>query len=159
MDANNEYVHMTGHHALEEILGRNVVEWTAPYDLERNANEVKKCLEKGKVRQLEIDYVRPDGGVTPIEINATCVDTQQGKRILTLHRDISERRQAQAALERERETLKHLLQSSDHERQLIAYEIHDGLAQYLAGSIMQFEAYNHLKETKPKMRRKPLMPG
>ena len=42
------------------------------------------------------------------------------------------------------------MQSSDHERQLIAYEIHDGLAQYLAGSIMQFEVYNHLKETKPK---------
>ena len=33
---------------------------------------------------------------------------------------------------------------------LIAYEIHDGLAQYLDGSMMQFEVYNHLKETKPK---------
>ena len=57
---------------------------------------------------------------------------------------------AQAALAREQQTLKHLLQSSDHERQLIAYEIHDGLAQYLAGAIMQFEVYNHLKEKKPK---------
>ena len=60
------------------------------------------------------------------------------------------RKLAQAALERERRTLKHLLQSSDHERQLIAYEIHDGLAQYLAGSMMQFDVYNHLKEMKPK---------
>jgi PAS domain S-box-containing protein len=149
-DANDEYVRLSGHRALKEILGRSVVEWTAPYDLERNAKEVEKCLAEGTVRQLEIDYVRPDGGVTPVEINATCVDTRQGKRILSLHRDISERRQAQAALEREHRTLKHLLQSSDHERQLIAHEIHDGLAQYLAGSMMQFDVYNHLRNTKPR---------
>jgi signal transduction histidine kinase len=77
--------------------------------------------------------------------------TYGGRRcVLGLFRDITEQKQAQAALEREQQTLKHLLESSDHERQLIAYEIHDGLAQYLAGSIMQFDVYNHLKETKPK---------
>jgi PAS domain S-box-containing protein len=150
VDANDEYVRLSGHHALKEILGRSVVEWTASYDLARNAKEIAKCLEKGTVRQLEVDYVRPDGEITPIEINAGCVDTKQGRRILALHRDISERRQVQAALEREHRTRKHLLQSSDHERQLIAYEIHDGLAQYLAGSTMQFDVYSHLKETKPK---------
>jgi PAS domain S-box-containing protein len=59
------------------------------------------------------------------------------------------RKRAEEALERERLTLKHLLQSSDHERQMIAYEIHDGLAQELAGSIMQFQAFDHAKDTKP----------
>ena len=52
--------------------------------------------------------------------------------------------------QRQHQTLKHLLHSSDHERQLIAYEIHDGLAQQLAGALMQFQAFEHLKETKPK---------
>ena len=50
------------------------------------------------------------------------------------------------ALKREHRTLKHLLQSSDHERQTIAYEIHDGLAQQLAGAIMQFQTYAHQKD-------------
>ena len=50
-------------------------------------------------------------------------------------------------LRREHRTIKHLLQSSDHERQTIAYEIHDGLAQQLAGAIMQFQTYAHQKET------------
>jgi PAS domain S-box-containing protein len=159
MDANAEYVRLSGHHALEEILEQSVVEWTASYDRERNAKEVEKCLEKEDVRQLEIDYVRPDGGATPVEINAGCVDTQQGRRILSLSRDISERRQMQAVLERERQTLKHLLQSSDHERQLIAYEIHDGLAQYLAGALMQLEVYSNLKETKPREARKAYEAG
>jgi signal transduction histidine kinase len=42
------------------------------------------------------------------------------------------------------------LHSSDHERQLIAYEIHDGLAQQLAAAIMQLQAFEHLKDQKPK---------
>jgi signal transduction histidine kinase len=63
-------------------------------------------------------------------------------------RDITERKRAETTLRKEHRTLQHLLQSSDHERQLIAYEIHDELAQQLAGAIMQFQTYDHLKETK-----------
>jgi signal transduction histidine kinase len=63
---------------------------------------------------------------------------------------VREHQQAQEALKTEIRNLKHLLQSSDHERQLIAYEIHDGLAQQLAGVIMQFQTYEHLKDTQPK---------
>ncbi len=66
-----------------------------------------------------------------------------------IFRDVTQRRRAQAALERERRTLKHMLRASDHERQLIAYDIHDGLAQELAGAIMQFEMYDHCKDTRP----------
>jgi signal transduction histidine kinase len=54
------------------------------------------------------------------------------------------------ALQREQRTLKRMLQASDHERQLIAYDIHDGLAQQLAGAIMQFQVYAHVQERKPK---------
>lgn len=66
-----------------------------------------------------------------------------------LQREIEERKRAEEALRKEHRTLKHLLQSSDHERQLIAYEIHDGLAQQLAGAIMQFQTYTYLKDAKP----------
>ena len=42
-----------------------------------------------------------------------------------------------------------MLQASDHERQIISYEIHDGLAQYLAAAGMQFQAHDSLKENSP----------
>jgi signal transduction histidine kinase len=67
-------------------------------------------------------------------------------RLPTPLRDVSQRRQAGAAVERERPALMHLLQSSDRDRQRIAYVIHDGLAQHLAGAIMQFQAFEHLKD-------------
>jgi signal transduction histidine kinase len=75
------------------------------------------------------------------------------ERVLDHRRLLEERQLAEAALReaealaREHRTLKHLLEQSDHERQIIACEIHDGLAQYLAGAMMLFQAFDHLRET------------
>ena len=149
VDANEEYVRISGHHDLAEIVGHSVVEWTAPYDRPRNAQEVRQCVQAGRIRQLEIDYIGPDGKITPVEINASVITTKEGQRIVSLCRDITERREAQMALERERQSLWRMLQASDHERQTISYEIHDGLAQYLAAAVMQFQAHDTLRENSP----------
>lgn len=150
VDANAEYARLSGHQDLREILGRCVVEWTAPHDRQRNAQEVEKCLRTGSVRHLEVDYVRADGAITPVEINASVICTKEGRRILSLCRDITKRRNVEVALreseKRERRTLKHMLRATDHERQVIAYDIHDGLAQHLAAALMHFELFDHLKD-------------
>lgn len=104
LDANQEYLRLTGRRALPEILGSRVMDWTAPHDLARNADEVRKCLKQGWVRNLEIDYVTPEGVLRPIELNATVLDTSEGPRILTLCKDISERRKVEHSL-REMENL------------------------------------------------------
>ena len=51
-----------------------------------------------------------------------------------LHEEVQQRIETEASLERERQTLQDLLQAGDHERRLIGYEIHDGLAQHLAAA-------------------------
>ena len=91
LDANQEYVRMTGHDRLEEILGRSVSDWTAPHDLERNAAEVRKCMETGSVRNLVIDYIDAQGRTTPIELNATVLRGPVSARIITVCREISQR--------------------------------------------------------------------
>jgi signal transduction histidine kinase len=53
------------------------------------------------------------------------------------------------ALRQQRRKLEHLLRSSDYERKLIGYEIHDGLAQHLLAANMQFQAYARLKDSLP----------
>ncbi|HSD57644.1 MAG TPA: PAS domain S-box protein [Methanotrichaceae archaeon] len=92
VDANSEYVKLSGYNSLEEISGRYIKEWTAPYDLERNLEELRRCAILGSVRDLVIDYVGRDGIVTPVEINATVVATDEGPRIISLCRDITDRR-------------------------------------------------------------------
>lgn len=67
-------------------------------------------------------------------------------RLRDLHHSLEDRVQERTAeLEKEHEILNRLLQTSDHERRVLAYEIHDGLAQELTGAIMQLETAEHLR--------------
>jgi diguanylate cyclase (GGDEF)-like protein/PAS domain S-box-containing protein len=105
LDANHEYVCLTGRTGLADIRGHKVTEWTAPYDIARKATEIDQCLARGFVRNLEVDYVNPAGQIVPIEVNATVVNMQDGQRIIALCRDISARKQAERALRDANEAL------------------------------------------------------
>jgi len=98
VDANDIYVKMTGHATLEQIRGRNVLEWTAAHDRERNDAAVAQCAALGFIRGFEVEYEWPNGVIIPIEINATVTGSGDAARILTLCRDISERVGAARAL-------------------------------------------------------------
>jgi PAS domain S-box-containing protein len=98
LDANAEYVRLSGHQTLREILGRSVVEWTAPQDRQRNAAAVDQCVHVGSVRNLEVTYAGPNGLLTPIQINGTVVQTAKGETITSLCWDITERKRAEHAL-------------------------------------------------------------
>ncbi|HWA55665.1 MAG TPA: PAS domain S-box protein [Gemmatimonadales bacterium] len=95
LDANDEYVRLTGRGSLAAILGRPVMEWTAPWDADRNAVEVRAALDSGGRTNLEVDYLHPDGTIVPVEINAAVIAPD---RILSLCRDITTRRQAELRL-------------------------------------------------------------
>ena len=100
LDANEEYVRLTGRGSLAEITGRPVTDWTAAHDLERNAAEVGKCLTCGSVRNLVIDYVGPRGDSRAVELNATVLQGPGSPRIFTVCRDITERKRAEDRLQR-----------------------------------------------------------
>jgi rsbT co-antagonist protein RsbR len=97
LDANQNYVNLTGYTTLDEIKGRSVTTWFAPYEAEKNAAAVQQCLEQGFIRNLQIDYIKPDGRIILVEINATVINTETGVQVLSLVRDITERKQAEEA--------------------------------------------------------------
>jgi len=103
IDANREYVRLSGHTRLSQILGSRATEWTAPHDRARNAAEIRKCLMLGAVRNLEIDYVDRKGRITPIEVNATVWRGSEGPVVVTLCRDITERKRVEAAVRQNEE--------------------------------------------------------
>lgn len=101
-------------------------------------------------RTEELPLVRKDGSMFYADVTGRPVVYEDRPCMMCFFHDITERKRAHEAIQREHRTLKHLLQSSDHERQLIAYEIHDELAQQLAGAIMQFQTFEHSKDRQPK---------
>lgn len=98
IDANLEYVLLSGRKKVEDVLGHSILEWTAPHDIERNASEVRKCIDQGFIRNLEIDYITPSNQFTPIEMNATVLRSSGTLRILSLCRDITERKRTENEL-------------------------------------------------------------
>ncbi len=105
VDANDAYVRLTGRASIGDLLGRPVTDWTAPYDLERNAREVSNCLKTGSVQGLEVDYLRPDRTIQPVEVNAALFHGERGDVILTLCRDIAERRKLNLTVQQARKKL------------------------------------------------------
>jgi PAS domain S-box-containing protein len=95
INANAEYVRLTGHTTLAEIQGCSVLEWTAPHEREKNRRAVDSCVKNGFIRNFEIDYTTRKGEIMPVEINATVVELDGKKIILGLCRDISQRQKTQ----------------------------------------------------------------
>lgn len=152
LDGNVTYVNpamcrMMGGKEPRDLIGRHVSAFVADQTDVSIMDEYLSVLYREGRWAREGCLLTLQGTVVPVQNSSFLIRDDEGKPIYVagVVTDITERKRAEEALRKEHSALRHLLQSSDHERQLIAYEIHDGLAQQLAGAIMQFDAYQHLK--------------
>jgi len=139
----------------ENDIGESLEDWARllhPDERDRMLKFLGDFLA-GTLPTVTVEYRlrHKDGSYRWIVAHAIAVRDEQGRacRLVGSHGDITDRKRAEDSLERERQSLWKMLQASDHERQIISYEIHDGLAQYLAAAGMQFQAYDYLKENMP----------
>jgi signal transduction histidine kinase len=54
--------------------------------------------------------------------------------------NVTERKNAEAAVQKEQELLRQLLELHERDRKLLAFELHDGFAQQLTGAVLNLEA-------------------
>lgn len=95
----------------------------------------------GPSREVHEDHLtRADGEVLSIEWVTAPIHYAGQPASMAMCRDVTERKKSEAALRQEREVLRQLLNAHERERQLVSYEIHDGLGQYLVGAVMRMEA-------------------
>ena len=98
VEANAGYIQLTGYQTLDDIIGRKPTEWTAPYDLKRNARELEETLEKGGVNALQVDYLHSNGRIITVQILSALVETTSGTQILGLCSNLTAQVQAEKAL-------------------------------------------------------------
>jgi two-component system, cell cycle sensor histidine kinase and response regulator CckA len=98
VQANDPYARMAGASRAEDVIGRSVLDWTAPECLIENDAAVHLCAAQGHISDFETTYLRVDGSRARILINATTEDGLGDRRIVTLCRDITERKRMETAL-------------------------------------------------------------
>ena len=147
--SNSAYCRMLGYD--EEEVRSLSPERVHPPDVLPSVSKHLAIVQQGIVARIQdLLFLRSDGSILYADVVSSPIRYNKRPCWISFFHDVTARKRAEESLQREHRTLKHMLQSSDHERQLIAYEIHDGLAQQLAAAIMQFDTFSHLKDKQPK---------
>ncbi len=131
--------------AREEIVGRSVLGTIVPLE-ESSGRDLRKlvrhiCRHPEKHVNNENENMRRDGSRVWVAWSNRPVRDAEGNvvEVMCVGNDITKRVEAEQQLHRDQRALRGMLQSQERERKLIAYEIHDGLAQLLAGAAMQLD--------------------
>ncbi len=77
------------------------------------------------------------------------IEEGQVRNVMIISTDVSEQRKATQAVQKEQQLLRHLIDLHERDRQLTAYEIHDGFSQYLTGALYNLQGFRELHAKEP----------
>lgn len=130
----------------EELLGTDGSHVIAPQFRAAARECVRRALQSGEVQKIEHEDVLGRHfrcRLVPVG------DDPATRQVVVIATDVSEQYRFQESLLREQQLLRRLLDLQEQERQLIACEIHDGVAQQLTAARFQFEAFQQLQTRNP----------
>ena len=107
VEANQAAAEMHGY-TVDELIGMSIRSLDAPQEADEFADRYAH-LKEGEWIQFEIDHLRKDGTVFPVEVSAGLIELEGKQFIMTFDRDITERKRASE----EREKLMSKLRRSE----------------------------------------------
>jgi PAS domain S-box-containing protein len=133
-----------------EIVGRRV-EILVPRELQRkHVDHRQGYMESPRARPmgvgLELRGLRKDGSEFPVEISLSPVPDDEGRYVISIVRDLTERRALQAFGAG-------AVRAAEEERQRIARELHDDTAQRLAGLMLMLKVAGKTEDPKEREER------
>jgi len=95
-------------------LGKSVLELVAPCDRERIAKNMRRALKQGALRGVEYTLLRTDSSEFPGELSTSVLKDASGNLVghVTIARDITKRKQAEAALKLQQAYFQQLFDNS-----------------------------------------------
>lgn len=128
----------------DQVLGQRFTTLTLPDSSEELLAALQTVFESGEERSLETTVRRLDGQLNyfALRIGPVTIAGRTAAALVCCH-SILPLKNTERNLQHERHVLRQLLEIQERERQLVSYEIHDGLSQYLAGAMMHLQALEH----------------
>jgi PAS domain S-box-containing protein len=120
----------------EQLIGSDFLDYFTEPEKARAGYEM--VFRQGFVRDYPLELKHRDGHVTPVLYNASVYrdDTGRNMGVFAAARDITERKQAEAA---QRRLASQLVMAEERERKRIAGVLHDDIAQILASARMRLD--------------------
>lgn len=141
-------------YSYDEISGRRIHDLLVPSRYQETAAQGMQVFSHsgqgpvvGKV--IELEALRKDGVEFPIEISISPIVLEGGWGAVAIIRDVTNRKQTEEALHREQRLLHDMLDLHERDRKLVAYEIHDGLAQQLTAALYRLQSVDMLRDRDP----------
>jgi signal transduction histidine kinase len=101
---------------------------------------MQTMLRHGFVNDYELRVKRADGTALWVWVSNQRIVYQGEDAVLTGFLDITHRKVVEDRLRHDQQLLKKMVELQDRDRQLVAYEIHDGLVQDVTGALMFLES-------------------
>ena len=127
----------------EEMVGKTPFDFMPPKEAKRNRVVLEESVASGgSIQRFEVIRLHKDGRQLVHETSVSPITDKLGhcRGFRGVSRDITQRKEVEEALRREHQALKRTLNAHDRERQVIAYEIHDGLTQHVAAASMLLQS-------------------
>ena len=141
LDVNQVTLQLVGARDKAELL-ENFERLLTPGTLEMLRRELIALAEGRPQYRADAPLRTLQGETIEVAVNASVPPGHEESMDLVLISmlDITQRNRAEAELRREHEALRQMIDAQERERRLIGYEIHDGLAQHLAGAMLLLRA-------------------
>lgn len=130
--------------SIAEVVGHDFTRFTLPDSTAALREALDAVFTAGREQTLETTVRRLNGELNFFSLRIGPI-RRAGRTIAALAccTSILPLRNIEERLRHERHVLGQLLEIQERERQVVSYEIHDGLAQYVTGALMHLEAFAH----------------
>jgi len=149
MDRNGcvQYANRPGPEAtMDTLIGSNIMQFVFPEHRDKYQACLRQAYKSGDTQTIEVMSLSGNWWsvvVVPID------EDEKVRSLMAICTDITEQKESAEVIQKEQQLLRHLLDLHESDRQLIAYEIHDGYTQYLTGALYNLQGFRELQKEKP----------
>lgn len=147
LEVNETLVRMLGYRSEADLLAADVVR-----DIYREPQARQRLLAStGQIEAVELEWKRKDGHPITVLLSGRLVRDPSGKviELQGIVHDITERKAAELAVYQEQQALRQMLEFQERDRQMLAYELHDGFAQQLTGASFYLQSFREALVQRP----------